>query len=60
MSERLWDRTIIPLSRPRIERAVDCDGFCVLRDDHGWLCGDRQRAIREFAKLVDIERWGST
>jgi hypothetical protein len=51
---------IIPLSRPRIERAVDCDGFYVLRDDHGWLCGDRQQAIREFAKLVDIERWGST
>jgi len=31
---------IIPLSRPRIERPVDSDGFYVLRDDHGWLCGD--------------------
>ena len=51
---------IIPLSRPRIERAVDCDGFYVLRDDHGWLCGDRRQALTEFAGLVDIERWGST
>jgi hypothetical protein len=49
---------IIPLSRPRIERAVDCDGFNVLRDDHGWLVGDRRQALREFAGLVDIERWG--
>jgi hypothetical protein len=49
---------IIPLARPRIERAVDCDGFYVLRDDHGWLVGDRRQALREFAGLVDIERWG--
>ena len=49
---------IIPQSRPRIERAVDCDGFYVLRDDHGWLVGDRRQALREFAGLVDIERWG--
>jgi hypothetical protein len=50
---------IIQLARPRIERAVDCDGFYVLRGDHGWLVGDRQQALREFAGLVDIERQGS-
>ena len=49
---------IIPLSRPRIERAVDCDGFYVIRDDHGWLVGDRRQALRDFAGLVDSERWG--
>jgi hypothetical protein len=49
---------IIPLSRPRIERAVDCDGFYVLRDDHGWLCGDRRQALTEFSSLVEIERSG--
>ena len=48
---------IIPLARPRIERAVDCDGFYVLRDDHGWLCGDRRQALREFDELDHIERW---
>jgi len=26
---------IIPLARPRIERAVDCGGFYVLGGDHG-------------------------
>jgi hypothetical protein len=31
---------LIPLSRPRIERAVDCDGFYVIRNDHGWLRGE--------------------
>jgi hypothetical protein len=52
---------IIPLSRPRIERERGGEGtFVILGNGHGWLCGDRQRAIREFAKLVDIERWGST
>ena len=49
---------IIPLSRPRIERAVDCDGFYVLRDDHGWLCGDRRQALAEFARLERVERLG--
>ena len=47
---------IIPLSRPRIERAVDCDGFYVLRDDHGWLCGDRRQVLAEFSSLVEIEQ----
>jgi hypothetical protein len=49
---------IIPLSRPRIERAIDCDGFCVIRNDHGWLCGDRRQALREFDELEHIERLG--
>ena len=49
---------IIPLSRPRIERAADCDGFYVLRDDHGWLCGDRRLTLTEFAGLERVERRG--
>jgi hypothetical protein len=52
------DPVVIPLARPRIERAVDCDGFYVLRGDHGWVCGDRRQALAEFDELVDIERWG--
>jgi len=36
---------IIPLSRPRIERGVDCHGFYVLRGDHAWLLGDRRQSI---------------
>jgi hypothetical protein len=53
---------IIQLSRarPRIEPAVDCDGFYVLCGDHGLLCGDRHQALREFAALDAIERRGST
>jgi len=52
---------IIPLSRrPRIERAVDCDGFYVLRGDHAWLLGDRSSALAEFGDLERIERWGRT
>jgi hypothetical protein len=51
---------IIPLSRPRIERPVDSDGFYVLRDDHGWLCGDRRQALAEFARIERVERLGST
>ena len=52
---------IIPLPRPRIERERDGWGWLVLLPSgHGWLCGDRRQAVREFAGLVDIERWGST
>jgi hypothetical protein len=47
---------ILPLSRPRIERAVDCDGFYVLRGDHGWLVGSRSQALEEHRALVEIER----
>jgi hypothetical protein len=49
---------IIPLLRPRIERAVDCDGFYVLRGDHAWLLGDRRSALAEFGDLERIERRG--
>ena len=49
---------IIPLARPRIDRAIDCDGVYVLRGDHGWLCGDRRQALAEFSSLVEIERSG--
>ena len=54
------NNVVIPFVRPRIERAVDCDGFYVLRDDHGWLCGDRRQALTEFAGLERVERLGST
>jgi hypothetical protein len=50
---------IIQLARPRIERAVDCDGFYVLRGDHGWLVSSRQQALAEFSDLEQIERRGS-
>ena len=52
------DFQIIPLSQPRIERAVDCDGFYVLRGDHAWLLGDRRSALAEFGDLERIERRG--
>jgi hypothetical protein len=56
MSERL---TILP--RPQIVRERDGWGWLVLLPNgHAWLCGDRHQALREFAGLVDIERWGST
>jgi len=56
MSERL-----IIMPRPRIERERHGWGWLVLLPSgHGWLCGDRRQALREFAELVDIERWGST
>jgi hypothetical protein len=50
---------IIPLSRPRIEPAVDCAGFYVLRGDHGWLVSSRQQALAEFSDLEQVERRGS-
>ena len=49
---------IIRLTRPRVEAARDCNGFYVIRGDHGWLCGDRGQALTEFAALERIERWG--
>jgi hypothetical protein len=48
---------IIPLSRPRIERERGGEGTLVILGSHGWLCGDRRQALREFAGLVDVERW---
>jgi hypothetical protein len=50
---------LIPLCRPQIERERDAEGWLVLLPGgHGWLCGDRRQALREFAGLVEIERWG--
>jgi len=49
---------IVPLCRPRIERERDAAGWLVLLPSgHGWLVGDRRQALREFAGLVEIERW---
>jgi hypothetical protein len=47
---------VITLPTPRIEPALDCAGWYVLRGSHGWLCGDRRQALAEFRDLVDIER----
>jgi hypothetical protein len=44
--------------RPRIEPARDCEGFYVLLNEYGWLCGDLRQAISEFAALERIEREG--
>ena len=53
------NRIVLPLPRPRIERERGGEGtFVILGNGHGWLCGDRRQALREFAGLVDIERWG--
>jgi hypothetical protein len=49
-----------PRGRPRLEPERDGAGTLVILGSHGWLCGDRRQALREFAGLVDIERWGST
>jgi len=51
--------TVIPLSRPRIERSLDCLGWYVIQDDHGWLFGSREHALNEFANLVEIGQPGS-
>ena len=48
--------TIIPLTRPRIERSLDCPGWYVLEGDQGWLMVSREHALSEFANLVRIGR----
>jgi hypothetical protein len=58
MDKRERHRFVIPLGRPRIEHERDAEGWFVIRGNQ--LCGDRRQALREFAGLVDIERWGST
>jgi hypothetical protein len=66
MSSSLIDSTparnsalVIRLPRPRIEPARDDWGWLVLLPSgHGWLCGDRYQALREFDHLEHIERWG--
>ena len=47
---------IIPLSRPRIERELDGDGWLVLRREHAWLHGDRRQALGERDRLDRAER----
>ena len=52
------DFRIIQLARPCIERERDAAGWLILLPGgHGWLVGDRRQALREFAGLVEIERW---
>ena len=50
---------LIPIPRPRIEWQIDDHGFYVIQGDHGWLCGSRLEALREFDDLVTIERTGT-
>jgi hypothetical protein len=50
-----FSASIIPLSRPRIERALDCDGWLVLRGSHGWLHGDRRAAVADLDEISRIE-----
>jgi hypothetical protein len=50
---------VIQLSRPCIERSLDCPGWYVIQDDRGWLFGSREHALNEFANLVEIGRPGS-
>ena len=47
---------VVAFPRPRIECALDCEGFYIIRGDHGWLCGDRRQALREFELVERIER----
>jgi hypothetical protein len=54
-SDALFNKKFELLPRPFITRAHE-GGWFVLRNGHGWLCGDRRQALNEFASLVDIER----
>jgi hypothetical protein len=43
---------------PRIEPERDGWGWLVLLPSgHGWVCGDRRQALREFDELEHIERY---
>jgi hypothetical protein len=57
-SARRKSALIIPLSRPRIERERGGESTLVILGNHGWLCGDRRQALREFDELDHIERRG--
>ena len=50
---------VIQLSRPCIERSLDCSGLYVIQNDRVWLFGSREHALNEFANLVEIGRTGS-
>ena len=41
--------------RSRLELAPEGGWYCILRY-HGWLCGDRRQALREFELVERIER----
>jgi hypothetical protein len=60
--ERRCDRgpNLITIPRPRIEWEIGDDGCYVILGDHGWLCGSRREALREFDDLVQIERTGAS
>ena len=47
--------SLIQLPRPRVERERGGEGWMVIRDSHGWLCGDRAQAIAELDELAAIE-----
>jgi hypothetical protein len=47
-----------PHHHPRIVPARDCEGFYVIRGDHGWLVGDRRAALAEVRELDRIQRYG--
>jgi hypothetical protein len=49
--------TIVVFPGPRIEEARE-GGWYFIAGAHGWLCGDRPQALREFSDLVRIERRG--
>ena len=47
--------SLIQLPRPRVERERGGEGWMIIRDSHGWLCGDRSQAIAELDELAAIE-----
>jgi hypothetical protein len=52
--------TIIPLTRPRIERERGGEGvYVLLPNGHAWLAGDRRQALWQFREIVEIEQFGS-
>jgi hypothetical protein len=44
---------------PAHRAEIDDYGWYVINGDHGWLCGSRGDALREFDDLVKIERTGA-
>jgi RIO-like serine/threonine protein kinase len=51
-----WHNVV--LHRPRIERERDGEAWLVILGSHGWLHGNREQALHEFAALERIEREG--
>jgi len=48
--------SIIPLERPLITPAREGGWYVLLQNGHGWLCGDRRQALKEFAALIEQVR----